>query len=273
MIFSFFPFNFWHGYVSSQPNPYQAPARCNRSIPYLRVLTDRRDSTCSLSVSDPLGDLLARLSSLLGDSRGGLILLSSRFRRGAASAWKRSLRLARMELELFTSGSMAWGLTGGGGAGATLLATGGFILIGRPGGNVRLRSPPGTSGLQPKPMGGAKRLGRPLRASLKWPCSGGAPTKGSLRSGNLLLRGGTMPGLSRGLLWKDEAAEGGGVPFHAGDLYGGGWEWLCWALSMRGLFPSLSTSPRGLRGSCSPDHLHSHQTIQKTLQRQIHGQV
>ena len=187
------------------------------------MLTDRRDSTCSLSVSDPLGDLLARLSSLLGDSFGGLILLSSRFRRGAASAWKRSLRLARMELELLTSGFVALVLVGfidGGRRGVAGPVAGGFINIGRTGGNERFR-------LQLKRMGGGKRPGRPVWASLKGPRSGGPPAKGSLRSGNLLLRGSTMPGLSRGLLWKDEADGGGGVPFHAGDLYGGGWEWLC----------------------------------------------
>lgn len=84
--------------LSRPPNHHhQAPANsASRKIPYLCVLNDRRDSTCSLSVSESLEDLLVLLSSLEGDCCG--FALGSSFFRGTAFVWKRFFLIARTEL-------------------------------------------------------------------------------------------------------------------------------------------------------------------------------
>lgn len=84
--------------LSRPPNHHQAPANsATRKIPYLCVLKDRRDSTCSFPVSEPLEDWLAVLSSLGGDCCG-FGLLTSNFLRGTAFNWKRFFLSARTEL-------------------------------------------------------------------------------------------------------------------------------------------------------------------------------
>lgn len=86
----------------------------------------------------------------------------------------------------------------------------------------------------------------------------------------LLLRG-PVACLSGGLLWKED--DGGGPPFHGGGLKGGEWGPSCALSLLLDLLPCLSTGPRCRLDSCSDDHLHIHQTIEKSLQWQIHCHV
>lgn len=77
------------------PN-HQAPANsATRKIPYLRLFKDRRDSTCSLLVSESLEDLLLLLSLELD---GCDVTLGSSFFRGTAFVSKRLFLKARTEL-------------------------------------------------------------------------------------------------------------------------------------------------------------------------------
>lgn len=183
--------------LSWPPNHHQAPANSGRrKIPYLCVFKDRRDSTCSLSVSEVLEDLLTLASSLKDDSCG-LSLLASSFLRGTAFDWKRFFLIARTELTFprkAESPRRSLGFTDGGIL--SLMRDSALICLLLTRWLLSLRD----KGLPQNGLGRLSSWGLSLRACFGSPCSTAGSEEGMPVSDILLLRG-PATCLSWGLLW------------------------------------------------------------------------
>lgn len=194
-------FHSWHlshrDILSWPPNHHQAPANsARRKIPYLCVFKDRRDSTCSLPVSESLDDLLALLSALEGDCCG-LVLLESSFFRGTAFDWKRFFLIARTELTFpWETGSPRRDLGFTNGGILSLIRDSARICLFLTRKLLSLRD----KGLPPNGLGRLSSWGLSLRGCFELPYSSAGSEAGMLIWDILLLRGPAIC-LSSGLLW------------------------------------------------------------------------